>query len=51
MKTEILMKMTPEGRETVIRLEARLRELDEDLAELRAIDEMLDNPVKGGFLQ
>jgi hypothetical protein len=45
MKKEILNKLTKKGREEIILLEGRLRELDEDISEidnqLNHIDEII----------
>ena len=43
MKTEIINKLSPQGREAVINIEARLRKLDDDLFELNLmLKEMQD---------
>jgi len=37
MKTEILNKLTPEGRERIIYLEGQLRQCDEEITEIDAL--------------
>ena len=48
MKSSIIMKMSQEGREKVIELEARLRESEEFRAEIDMMEFMLDKAEKDG---
>jgi hypothetical protein len=50
MKTSILNKLDPTAREEVIRMEARLRVLDETIAYLDKMEEVLDQPTEAGLL-
>ena len=50
MKTSILNKLDPTARAEVIRMEARLRVLDETIAYLDKMEEVLDKPTEEGLL-
>lgn len=50
MKTEILNKLSKEDRDKVIAMEARLRQLDESLAEIEFIEQALDGKHQDGLL-
>jgi len=43
MKSSILNKLSPEARDEVIRKEARIREIDEEIAEMDAFEKTLDD--------